>query len=68
LYRFHPAAWDWLCWTPFPWFDRLLVKYAEMHPAAIEAEIQRLPRSTLPAVGSPSRFDDPAREKGRQRG
>ena len=41
-YDFHPAAWDWLCWTPFPWFDRLLVCYAEADPARMEPEIQRL--------------------------
>jgi len=44
LYRLHPAAWDWLCRTPFPWFDRLLVTYAEVEPAKMEPEIQRLIR------------------------
>lgn len=43
-YRFHPAAWDRLCWTPFPWFDRLLVRYAEANRARMEPEIQRLIR------------------------
>lgn len=43
-YRFHPVAWDWLCWTPFPWFDRLLVTYAELDLARMEPEIQRLIR------------------------
>ncbi len=43
-YRFHPAAWDWLCWTSFPWFDRLLVKYGELDGGRMEPEIQRLIR------------------------
>ncbi len=44
FYRFHPAAWDRLCWTPFPWFDRLLVSYAELDPGRMENEVQRLIR------------------------
>jgi hypothetical protein len=44
FYRFHPAAWDWHCWTPFLWFDRLLVGYAELDPGRMEKEIQRLIR------------------------
>jgi hypothetical protein len=28
-YKFHPVFWDDLCGVPFPWLDRLLVRYAE---------------------------------------
>ncbi len=41
-YSRHPAAWDDLCALPFPGLGRLLVAYAEVAPAAAEAEIERL--------------------------
>jgi hypothetical protein len=42
FYRFHPAAWDRLCWAPFPWFDRLLVGYGGLDSARMEEEIHRV--------------------------
>jgi len=41
-YWLHPVAWDDVCLAPFPGLYRLLVAYAEAHPAAGEAEIRRL--------------------------
>lgn len=42
LYRFHPVAWDDLCFLPFPGLDRILVFYAEHDTKAGEREIDRL--------------------------
>lgn len=42
LYRFHPVAWDDLCFLPFPGLDRLLVHYAEYDPEGGNREIDRL--------------------------
>ena len=41
-YRFHPVAWDDVCSLPVPGLHRLLVAYAELAPAAGNAEIERL--------------------------
>lgn len=41
-YRYHPVAWDDVCWLPFPHLDRLLVAHAEADAAAGEEEIERL--------------------------
>lgn len=42
LYPYHPVAWDDLCSFRFPGLHRLLVAYAQSHPAAGSAEIERL--------------------------
>jgi len=42
IYRFHPVAWDDVCFLPFPGLDRLLVSYAQHDPAAGAREIDRL--------------------------
>lgn len=41
-YRFHPVAWDDLCFVPFLGLHRLLVAYAQTAPTEAAAEIQRL--------------------------
>lgn len=41
-YRFHPAAWDSMCYLPFPYLDQLLLAIAEKHPVAGDTEIDRL--------------------------
>ncbi len=41
-FRYHPAAWDWMCLLPFPRLDRLLVAYSEQSPSRMEGEIDRL--------------------------
>jgi AAA domain len=41
-YRFHPVAWDDLCWVPFPGLDRLLVAFVGYAGEIGRQEIDRL--------------------------
>jgi hypothetical protein len=41
-YKWHPVAWDHLCWAPLPGLDRLLLAYHKENAIAAEREIDRL--------------------------
>ncbi len=41
-YRFHPVAWDDMCFIPFPGLDRILVSHAEYAGVSGRKEIERL--------------------------
>src|SRR6516165_9607057 len=67
-YKFHPVFWDDLCGVPFPWLDRLLVRYAERDVRTRIHQIDELIETHLPQRAAAARAKTilVAREMGRE--